>query len=177
VDFVDYQWVKRVAWETFDIDRAGPMVQLGSFFIGELVRHRRYRLKLSQAELGLAAGVSQPVISRLERGRLRGIRFARLAQIVAVLGGLDPNGPIPHWIIRRGGWHHGTEAVPADDPRWFSPSGLAIALEEGIVKLEELSGIGPTPVREPPSRSAVAPGYAAKSNTQGQVRRRGRKGE
>jgi len=169
VDFVDYHWVKRVAWATFDIDRADPMVQIGSFFIGELVRHRRYRLKLTQAELGLAAGVSQPVISRLERGRLRGIRFARLAQIVAVLGGLDPNGPIPHWIIRRGGWHHGTAAVPADDPRWFSPSGLAIALEEGIVTLQELSGIGAPSGRLRVSDEPTPARHAAKANTAGGV--------
>lgn len=142
MDFVDYQWVRRVGWDTFDFERAHPMVQIGSFFIGELVRHRRERLKLTQERLAHAAGVSQPVISRLECGRLRGMRYARLARIVAVLGGLDPNGPIPHWVIRYHGWPRDLTSVPADDPRWFSTDGVGIALERGIVTFKELSGIG-----------------------------------
>lgn len=37
---------------------------------GELVRERREALGWSQAELALAAGTRQPVISRIESGRL-----------------------------------------------------------------------------------------------------------
>jgi transcriptional regulator with XRE-family HTH domain len=141
VTWIDFDWTKRVAWDTFEIERAEPMVKVGMHFIGELVRHRRHRLKISQADLGFAVGVHQSVISRLENGRLRGMRFAKFARLVAVLGGLDPQGPVPHWVILRRGWHHDRD-IAVDDPRWFSPEGVGRALERGLFVLSGISGIG-----------------------------------
>ena len=139
----DFAWMHRVAWDTFDIDQAEPMVKVGMHFIGELVKRRRLRLRLTQTELASAIPVHQSVISRLERGRLRGMRFYKFARLVAVLGGLDPHGPVPHWVIRRRGWPRSRD-IKFDDPRWYSPEGVGAALEQGLVELRSLSGIGPT---------------------------------
>ena len=59
--------------------------QLGVEIIGAGVRRRRLLLGLSQQQLAWRVGVSQSVISRLETGRLRGIRFKTVAGIVGVL--------------------------------------------------------------------------------------------
>jgi predicted transcriptional regulator len=48
------------------------------------VRHRREELGISQRELADAAGVPQPVISRIERGDIC-ISFAKLAPLATAL--------------------------------------------------------------------------------------------
>jgi transcriptional regulator with XRE-family HTH domain len=64
----------------------------GLELIGEIVYEGRRRAGISQHHLASLAGVHQSTISRLERGRLNGIRFKRLALIVATLERLGPAG-------------------------------------------------------------------------------------
>ena len=48
---------------------------------------------MSQHQLARAVGVNQSVISRLENGKLVGLRLRHLGSIVALL-----NGHVEHWI-------------------------------------------------------------------------------
>ncbi len=86
-----------MAWDSFDIDDAEPDVLDGFKIIGRMFARRRRRLGMTQQTLELASGVDQTVISRLETGRLRGIRWSRLAMMVAVLGGIGESDPPPRW--------------------------------------------------------------------------------
>jgi hypothetical protein len=45
----------------------------------------------------MIAGFDQSVISRLENGKIASIRYRRLAVLVGILGGLDPDAPLPRW--------------------------------------------------------------------------------
>jgi transcriptional regulator with XRE-family HTH domain len=62
-----------------------PLVAVGKQAIGSAVKAGRLRLGWPQRWLATQAGVSQPIISRLESGRLNGIRWQTLARIVGVL--------------------------------------------------------------------------------------------
>jgi len=66
-------------------DNHDPIVDLGKAAIGAVVKRRRVALGWPQRWLATQARVSQPVISRLETGRLNGIRWQTLARIVGVL--------------------------------------------------------------------------------------------
>ena len=55
--------------------------------LGQWVRTSRLRAGMSQAQLGRLAGIHQSTISRLERGRLEGLRLHRVASILSVLQG------------------------------------------------------------------------------------------
>ena len=66
-------------------DDHDPIVDLGKAAIGAAVKRGREELGWPQRWLALQAGVSQPVISRLETGRLNGIRWQTLARIVGVV--------------------------------------------------------------------------------------------
>ncbi|MGZ8437381.1 MAG: helix-turn-helix domain-containing protein [Candidatus Limnocylindrales bacterium] len=72
----------------------------GYALIGRLVRRRRGRIGLSQRELETLSGLDQSVISRLETGQLRGLRFSRLARLVGALGGIGDADPLPAWATR-----------------------------------------------------------------------------
>lgn len=61
------------------------MIDLGLELIGAAILTARARARLTQQQLAQGAGVNQSTISRLERGRLKGMRLRRLAQIVARL--------------------------------------------------------------------------------------------
>jgi len=63
---------------------------MGMRIIGIGVRRGRLARGLSQRQLAWRAGVSQSLISRLENGRLRGLRLRTLARIVGVLR-IDPD--------------------------------------------------------------------------------------
>lgn len=66
-----------------------PLTREGMQLVGAAVKRRRLRLGLSQTRLEHMTGIDQTTISRLERGRRRGLRWSRFTLLVAVLGGLD----------------------------------------------------------------------------------------
>jgi transcriptional regulator with XRE-family HTH domain len=53
--------------------------------LGGWIRDSRRQAGMTQAQLARLAGVHQTTLSRLERGRLEGLRIHRLAAIIAVL--------------------------------------------------------------------------------------------
>ena len=79
-------------WE-FEED-ADSAVRVGLLAIGGMVREGRLRRNLTQRDLAWQAGFTQSTISRLETGRLRGMRLRTLAAIIGVLR-MPPNGRIP----------------------------------------------------------------------------------
>ena len=60
-----------------------------------MVKRRRRALGWSQRDLQKESGLAQSAISRLENGKLSGLRFARFARLVAAMNGLDPGAPHP----------------------------------------------------------------------------------
>ena len=66
-------------------DDDDPLVGIGKGALGAAIKAGRLRNNWPQRWLALQAGVSQPVISRLENGRLTGIRWQTLARIVGVV--------------------------------------------------------------------------------------------
>ena len=84
-----------MAWSAEDRERRLPEVQRGWEILGAMVKRRRFALHWSQRDLERASGIDQSAISRLENGRLSGLRFARFARLVAVMNGLDPDAPHP----------------------------------------------------------------------------------
>jgi len=64
-----------------DLDR---LEEAGARRIAATVLEGRLRRGLSERQLAWRVGLAQSTISRLENGKLRGIRFKRLAAIVAV---------------------------------------------------------------------------------------------
>jgi transcriptional regulator with XRE-family HTH domain len=107
-----------MGWESFDIDQAEPMVVVGTRLLGAMVKRRRVRFGISQRQLARLARFDQSVISRLENGLLRGIRYRRFAILVALLGGLDENAPAPRWYVEQfhpsRSWAIDSDAVPFD---------------------------------------------------------------
>ena len=69
----------------------------GRATLGAAVRRARLRRGMSQRQLGWAVGCDQTTISRLETGKLRGMRFKLLVRLIGILasdGAWDiPNGP------------------------------------------------------------------------------------
>ena len=53
--------------------------------LGRWIREARLSAGMTQAQLARLAGMHQTTLSRLERGRLEGLRLHRLAAIIAVL--------------------------------------------------------------------------------------------
>jgi transcriptional regulator with XRE-family HTH domain len=92
---------------TWDINvwPSDRQVRRGFELIGQLVKRRRLRLALSQRQLERLSGVDQSVISRLENGKLYGLRWARFAKIVEALDGLE------------------FDAAPVEHPPWPGPAG------------------------------------------------------
>ena len=66
-------------------DNDDPLVVSGKAAIGAAVKAGQLARGWPQRWLAIQAGISQPVISRLETGRLNGIRWQMLARIVGVL--------------------------------------------------------------------------------------------
>ena len=89
------RYARHMAWTAEDRERRFPEVQRGWELIGAAVKRRRLAIRWSQRDLERASGVDQTVISRLENGRLSGLRFSRFARLVASMKGLDPEAPHP----------------------------------------------------------------------------------
>jgi len=89
------------------LDRRGiPFPSLavaGLEAIGESIRLARYRRGWTQAQLGQTIGVHQSTISRLENGRLAGMRWKQFASLIGALEGAWPahvspfTGALPGW--------------------------------------------------------------------------------
>lgn len=84
-------------WDSFDLEDSDQTARDGFRLIGRLFQRRRHRLGMTQRTLELVSGVDQTVLSRLETGQLRGIRWSRLAKVVAALGGIGESDPPPRW--------------------------------------------------------------------------------
>jgi transcriptional regulator with XRE-family HTH domain len=89
-----------MAWASFDMRDVDVRTARGAVRLGRLVRRRRWRLGLSQQQLATLSGIDQTVISRLENGQLRGLRFSRLTRLVDALGGIGDSDPLPVWATR-----------------------------------------------------------------------------
>jgi DNA-binding XRE family transcriptional regulator len=74
-----------------------PLIHIGRYF-----RRSRAYAGISQAQLAAKAGVSQSMVSRIERARAPGMAFERFADMCLVLGRLFPFGVCPH--DHRCGW-------------------------------------------------------------------------
>jgi len=92
-------------------DDREPLVKRGKVALGQAVRYGRRSLGVSQDTFGIHAGVSQPVISRLETGRLNGIRWQTLARVIGLL---DAAGV---WRLR-----HGSDGSDGSDGSARPPS-------------------------------------------------------
>lgn len=106
-----------MTWRSFDATPADARTAHGFALIGRLVRRRRQRLGISQRQLEHLSGIDQSVISRLENGRLGGLRWSRFARLVDAVGGVGEADAAPPWSARflpRGRWSDGT---PEDDHR------------------------------------------------------------
>ena len=91
-----------MAWSASDRERLEPEVQRGWEIIGAMVKRRRLTIAWSQRDLERASGIDQSAISRLENGRLSGLRFSRFARLVTAMNGLDPDAPHPpHPALRQ----------------------------------------------------------------------------
>jgi DNA-binding Xre family transcriptional regulator len=65
-----------------------PEVDDGLELLGEALRDARIRQRMTQAHLERMSGIDQTTISRLERGKLDGMRLRRLALLIASLDGI-----------------------------------------------------------------------------------------
>jgi hypothetical protein len=85
-------------FSTFDIDEDDGPIIVGAVWLGRAVKERRRVLGISQRQLEAVTGIDQTLISRLETGRLKGIKHSRLLLLIGMLGGLDPNAPPPSMV-------------------------------------------------------------------------------
>jgi transcriptional regulator with XRE-family HTH domain len=86
---------RRMPFSTFEVDADdGPIIG-GARWLGQAVRQRRRVLGVTQRQLENVTGIDQTIISRLETGRLKGIKHARLLLLIGTLGGLDLTAPPP----------------------------------------------------------------------------------
>lgn len=74
-------------WHMSDRDREDADAAYGIRQLGEIVRSARRDAGASQRTLARVIGVNQSVISRLETGKLRGLKLRHLGAIIAVLDG------------------------------------------------------------------------------------------
>jgi len=87
------------------LDRPRSQDELSGYAaIGRWIQDKRRRAALTQVQLERLSGVDQTVISRLERGKLYGLRWQRLAILVGALERADPRSdePAPPWWVRAG---------------------------------------------------------------------------
>src|SRR6476646_4462632 len=92
----------RMGWDTFLLDWDDDLTARGFAALGRLVRKRRLQLGITQNELEWLSGIDQTLISKLENGRLKGMRWSRFGRLVGALGGLGEDDPEPEWRQRGG---------------------------------------------------------------------------
>jgi ribosome-binding protein aMBF1 (putative translation factor) len=81
-------WHRRSMLEDWRRPR-NPQQQIGFDLMGISIKRRRRSLGWTQRYLEMMSGVDQTVISRIENGKQYGLRWAKLAELVEALGGLD----------------------------------------------------------------------------------------
>jgi transcriptional regulator with XRE-family HTH domain len=81
-------------WHT--IDDLNDAERHGAQLLGAGIRRARLRRGLSQQQLAWHVGLSQSMISRVETGHLRGIRFRMLARMAGALSLTDD------WLVSGG---------------------------------------------------------------------------
>jgi transcriptional regulator with XRE-family HTH domain len=91
-----------MGWDTFLLDWDDDLTSHGFAALGRLVRRRRLQLGITQNELEWLSGIDQTLISKLENGRLKGMRWSRFGRLVGALGGLAEDDPEPEWRQRGG---------------------------------------------------------------------------
>lgn len=64
--------------------------------IGDYLRRSRRLAGMTQTELAKASGISQPMISRIERAKAPGVPIERIVALCQPLGRLFPLGVCPH---------------------------------------------------------------------------------
>jgi transcriptional regulator with XRE-family HTH domain len=106
------------AWDWDDDPNSAA--QVGRRIIGAAVREARLGRGLSQRQLAWRSLLAQSTISKLETGRLRGMRLQSLARLFGVLrvgvslGGLpEPSPPrrrLPGRGVPRDSYHHEDQA-------------------------------------------------------------------
>jgi transcriptional regulator with XRE-family HTH domain len=146
--------------------------------LGRYVRRSRRQLRLTQAAFAERAGVSQSMVSRLERGRAAQMPLESLLKISVALGRLFPFGACPHdhpcaWqpvrpppAASEGGAYLETLLIEAGETLDPGPSAHHAAdMEIGV----ELNEIGPLAGRE-------AAAIADAEHLEGVARRRGDRG-
>jgi predicted transcriptional regulator len=79
--------------KSIGLANADPVVLRGLAIIGRALYEARRRAGVTQRHLAEICGVHQSTISRLECGRLNGIRLKKLAVIVAALESLSVIAP------------------------------------------------------------------------------------
>ncbi len=87
-------------WDSFLLDWDDDLTARGFAALGRLVRRRRHQLGITQKELEWLSGIDQTLISKLENGRLKGMRWSRFGRLVGALGGLSEDDPEPDWRQR-----------------------------------------------------------------------------
>jgi transcriptional regulator with XRE-family HTH domain len=91
-----------MGWDSFLLDWDDDLTARGFAALGRLVRRRRHQLGITQNELEWLSGIDQTLISKLENGRLKGMRWSRFGRLVGALGGLAEDDPEPEWRHRGG---------------------------------------------------------------------------
>src|SRR5436190_4214680 len=134
-----------------------PQRQHGFELFGRTLRRRRQWLGWTQRQLEAHSGIDQTVISLLENGKQYGLRWARLADLIDALGGLEvgPGSPDPP------GYAPGAVASPdgaGDSPR--------IDLTGGIDEYADVDPYSPGPPRpdSAPKRGGVDAVYRHHEN-------------
>jgi transcriptional regulator with XRE-family HTH domain len=86
----------------FEQRHRDPQRQHGFDLFGRTLRRRRLWLGWTQRQLEAYSGIDQAVICRLENGKQYGLRWARLADLINALGGLEvgPGSPDPPGYTR-----------------------------------------------------------------------------
>ena len=112
-----------MAW--FEGRLRDPQQQHGFDMFGRTLRRRRIWLGWTQRQLAAYSGIDQAVISRLENGKQYGLRWARLAELIDALGGLEVGPGAPEPV----GYRRGAMGSPRTD--------LTGSLDRGGRKTEE----------------------------------------
>src|SRR4029078_2688645 len=103
----------------FEQRHRDPQRQHGFDLFGRTLRRRRLWLGWTQRQLEAYSGIDQAVICRLENGKQYGLRWARLADLIDALGGLEvgPGASDPPGYARGASARRASTSQAASTPR------------------------------------------------------------